>query len=215
LQIVTLTSIKRANILVDNKGCIKLADFGASKKVVKLATISELAPPTTGWLQRSFVRWVIKWQANSVGCTVIEMATGKPPWSQQFQEVAALFHIGTTKSHPPIPEHLSHQWQGFSPHVLQKEPTLRPNATELLKHPFVLTCENQGGLDDSEDIQQQATADGHLQQQQQQANRGNTELRSVKKYMETDWPGQLEANWGAWEGFILFFQRLPILGEEF
>jgi mitogen-activated protein kinase kinase kinase len=33
--------IKGANILVDNRGCIKLANFGASKKVVKLATISE------------------------------------------------------------------------------------------------------------------------------------------------------------------------------
>jgi mitogen-activated protein kinase kinase kinase len=41
LQIGTLTSITGANILVDNKGCIKLADFGASKKVVQLATISE------------------------------------------------------------------------------------------------------------------------------------------------------------------------------
>ncbi|CAM6024521.1 unnamed protein product, partial [Sphagnum balticum] len=118
------------------------------------------------------------WQANSVGCTVIEMATGKPPWRQQFQEVAALFHIGTTNSHPPIPEHLSHQGKDFLLECLQREPTLRPSATELLKHPFVLTCENQGGLDDSEDIQQQAAADGHLQQQQ--ANRGNTELRSVK-----------------------------------
>ncbi|KAI5422169.1 Mitogen-activated protein kinase kinase kinase 3 [Lathyrus oleraceus] len=32
--------IKGANILVDNKGCIKLADFGASKQVVELATMS-------------------------------------------------------------------------------------------------------------------------------------------------------------------------------
>jgi hypothetical protein len=58
------------------------------------------------------------------------------------------------------------------------EPTLRPSVTELLKHPFVLTCEIQGGLDGSEDIQQQAAADGHLQQQP--PNRGNTELPSVK-----------------------------------
>jgi serine/threonine protein kinase len=120
------------------------------------------------------------WQADmsSVGCTGIEMATGKRPWSQQFQEVVALFHIGTANSHPPIPEHLSHQGKDFLLKYLQRETTLRPSATELLKHPFVLTCEIQGGLDGSEDIQQQQAADGHLQQQR--ANRGNTELRSVK-----------------------------------
>jgi serine/threonine protein kinase len=41
LQIGIVTSIKGANILVDSKGCIKLADFGASEQVVKLATISQ------------------------------------------------------------------------------------------------------------------------------------------------------------------------------
>ncbi len=68
--------------------------------------------------------------------------------------------------------------EGAHTECLQREPTLRPSATELLKHPLVLTCEIQGGLDGFEDIQQQAAADGHLQQQR--ANRGNTELRSVK-----------------------------------
>jgi len=92
----------------------------------------------------------------SVGCTVIEMATGKPPWSQLYQEVltwiflrhsnlindwllwfdlsltlftysssssfqvAALFHIGTTKSHPPIPDHLSVEAKDFLLKCLQK-----------------------------------------------------------------------------------------------
>lgn len=32
--------IQGANILVDNKGCIKLADFGASKRVVELVLLA-------------------------------------------------------------------------------------------------------------------------------------------------------------------------------
>jgi serine/threonine protein kinase len=65
------------------------------------------------------------------------MATGKPPWSQQYQEVALLFHVGTTKSHPPIPEHLSPEAKDFLLKCLQKEPELRSTASDLLKHPFV------------------------------------------------------------------------------
>jgi mitogen-activated protein kinase kinase kinase len=122
--------IKGANILVDNKGCSKLADFGTPKKVVKLATISEASSmkSTPYWTAPELIRQMgHNWQADmwSVGCTVIEMATGKPPWSQQFPEVAALFHIGTTKSHPPIPERLSHQGKDFVFKCLQREPTLR------------------------------------------------------------------------------------------
>ncbi|XWS42412.1 hypothetical protein CRYUN_Cryun16bG0012400 [Craigia yunnanensis] len=61
------------------------------------------------------------------------MATGKPPWSQQYQEVAALLYVGTTKSHPPIPVHLSTEAKDFLLTCLQKEPDLRPAASELLK----------------------------------------------------------------------------------
>jgi mitogen-activated protein kinase kinase kinase len=78
---------------------------------------------TPYWMAPEVIRQTgHNWQADmwSVGCTVIEMATGKPPWSQHFQEVAALFHIGTTKSH---------QGKDFLLKCLQREATLRPSAT--------------------------------------------------------------------------------------
>ncbi|CAL5353534.1 unnamed protein product [Camellia sinensis] len=68
-----------------------------------------------------------------VGCTVIEMATEKPLWSQQYQEVAALFHIGTTKSHPPIPKYLSAEAIDFLLKCLKKEPNLRLVVSNLLQ----------------------------------------------------------------------------------
>ncbi|KAG5044298.1 hypothetical protein JHK87_008213 [Glycine soja] len=143
--------IKGANILVDNKGCIKLADFGASKQVVELATISgaKSMKGTPYWMAPEVILQTgHSFSADiwSVGCTVIEMATGKPPWSQQYQqEVAALFHIGTTKSHPPIPDHLSAAAKDFLLKCLQKEPILRSSASELLQHPFV-TGEHMNSL---------------------------------------------------------------------
>ncbi|XP_057249673.1 mitogen-activated protein kinase kinase kinase NPK1 isoform X1 [Beta vulgaris subsp. vulgaris] len=133
--------IKGANILVDNKGCIKLADFGASKKVVELATMTgaKSMKGTPYWMAPEVILQTgHNFSADiwSVGCTVIEMATGKPPWCQ-YQEVQALFHIGTTKSHPPIPEHLSDDAKDFLSKCLQKEPCLRASASALLQHPFV------------------------------------------------------------------------------
>ncbi|CAL1393503.1 unnamed protein product [Linum trigynum] len=143
--------IKGANILVDNKGCIKLADFGASKQVVELATISgaKSMKGTPYWMAPEVIRQTgHSFSADiwSVGCTVIEMATGRPPWSQQYQEVAALYHIGSTKSHPEIPEHLSAEAKDFLLKCLQKEPDTRLDASELLKHPFVI---GENGVSDT------------------------------------------------------------------
>uniref|UniRef100_A0A2N9GYT9 DC1 domain-containing protein n=1 Tax=Fagus sylvatica TaxID=28930 RepID=A0A2N9GYT9_FAGSY len=73
--------------------------------------------------------------------------------------VDALFYIGTWKSHPPIPKHLSVEAKDFLLKCLQKEPNLRPAASELLQviivlgllyiqlsHWFVLTLLNTMGL---------------------------------------------------------------------
>ncbi|CAI0466246.1 unnamed protein product [Linum tenue] len=140
--------IKGANILVDNKGCIKLADFGASKKVVELATMNcaKSMKGTPYWMAPEVILQTgHSFSADiwSVGCTVIEMATGKPPWSQQYQEVAALFHIGTTKSHPPIPEHLSAQAKDFLLKCLQKYVLLSFSSLLYMQHPFVTEDYNE------------------------------------------------------------------------
>ncbi|KAB5529318.1 hypothetical protein DKX38_019399 [Salix brachista] len=134
--------IKGANILVDNKGCIKLADFGASKQVVEVATVSgaKSMKGTPYWMAPEVILQTghgFSADIWSVGCTVIEMATGKPPWSQQYQEVAALFYIGSTKSHPEIPGHLTPEAKDFLLKCLHKEPNMRPEASQLLQHPFV------------------------------------------------------------------------------
>ncbi|XP_020886925.1 mitogen-activated protein kinase kinase kinase 3 [Arabidopsis lyrata subsp. lyrata] len=134
--------IKGANILVDNKGCIRLADFGASKKVVELATVNgaKSMKGTPYWMAPEVILQTgHSFSADiwSVGCTVIEMATGKPPWSEQYQQFAAVLHIGRTKAHPPIPEDLSPEAKDFLLKCLHKEPSLRLSATELIQHPFV------------------------------------------------------------------------------
>ncbi|CAH2054886.1 unnamed protein product [Thlaspi arvense] len=134
--------IKGANILVDNKGCIRLADFGASKKVVELATVNgaKSMKGTPYWMAPEVILQTgHSFSADiwSVGCTVIEMATGKPPWSEQYQQFAAVLHIGRTKAHPPIPEDLSPEAKDFLLKCLHKEPSLRLSASELLQHPFV------------------------------------------------------------------------------
>jgi serine/threonine protein kinase len=50
----------------------------------------------------------------SLGCTVIEMATGKPPWSGEFSEqISALFNIATTTDPPPLPDYLSEDAKHF------------------------------------------------------------------------------------------------------
>ncbi|CAA6670058.1 unnamed protein product [Spirodela intermedia] len=120
-----------ANILVDNKGCIKLADFGASKRVAKLATLNaaKSMKGTPYWMAPEvIVQTGHSFSADiwSVGCTVIEMATGKPPWSQQYQEVAVLYHIGTT-SHIRRSREFIPRGEGFLLRCLQKVFKLQRN----------------------------------------------------------------------------------------
>lgn len=52
-------------------------------------------------------------------------------------QVAAIFKIGNSKEIPEIPDHLSNDAKSFIRLCLQRDPSARPTASQLLDHPFV------------------------------------------------------------------------------
>ncbi|OVA05829.1 Protein kinase domain [Macleaya cordata] len=131
--------IKGANILVDPNGRVKLADFGMAKHITgQSAPLSFKGSPY--WMAPEVIKnsngcnlAVDIW---SLGCTVLEMATTKPPWSQ-YEGIAAMFKIGNSKELPAIPDHLSDDGKDFVKQCLQRNPLHRPTAAQLLEHPFM------------------------------------------------------------------------------
>ena len=110
--------IKGANVLVDNNGTCKLSDFGSSKNMgtsINSEKYNSLKG-TANWMapevikQTGHGRYADIW---SLGCTVLEMMTGKPPWHQFGNPVYTMYHIAKKGMPPPLPEDLSKDLQEF------------------------------------------------------------------------------------------------------
>eukprot|EP01017_Pseudomicrothorax_dubius_P050829 TRINITY_DN9681_c0_g1_i1.p1 TRINITY_DN9681_c0_g1~~TRINITY_DN9681_c0_g1_i1.p1 ORF type:complete len:498 (-),score=111.85 TRINITY_DN9681_c0_g1_i1:232-1725(-) len=135
--------IKGANVLITTDAICKLADFGSAKKIVGMNETEKYQSlrGTAYWMapevirQSGHGRHADIW---SVGCTVLEMATGKPPWSEIDNQIAAMFHIAQTESLPAIPAHLSPEAKDFLKCCFRRNPLERPNVCKLLKHPFIV-----------------------------------------------------------------------------
>ncbi|KAM7259677.1 hypothetical protein ACFE04_015418 [Oxalis oulophora] len=130
--------VKGANILVDPSGRVKLADFGLAKYITgPSCPLSLKGSPY--WMAPEVIMNVKGYNLAvdiwSLGCTIIEMATTKPPWSQ-YERAAAMFKV-TSIELPAIPEILSEVGRDFVRLCLQKNPARRPTALQLLDHAFV------------------------------------------------------------------------------
>lgn len=139
--------IKGANILVDNKGGIKISDFGISKKVEATNLLSasgsnKSRPSMQGsvfWMapevvkQTSYTRKADIW---SLGCLVIEMMTGNHPYPD-LSQLQAIFKIGGAKAMPTIPEDASDDAKAFLMSTFEMDQNKRPSAEELLLTPFL------------------------------------------------------------------------------
>nr|XP_056713600.1 mitogen-activated protein kinase kinase kinase 3-like [Euleptes europaea] len=133
--------IKGANILRDSSGNVKLGDFGASKRIQTICMSGTGMKSVTGtpyWMSPEVISgegYGRKADIWSVGCTVVEMLTEKPPWAE-FEAMAAIFKIATQPTKPQLPDGVSDCCRNFLKIIFVEEKR-RPTAEEILRHSFV------------------------------------------------------------------------------
>ncbi|KAG0213419.1 hypothetical protein BGX28_004475 [Mortierella sp. GBA30] len=130
--------LKAANILTTKNGNVKLSDFGVSLNLkVKESDFGAVAG-TPNWMAPEVIELKGASPASdiwSLGCTIIEMLTGRPPYADLLA-MTTLFRI-VEDERPPLPSNLSMDLLDFLCQCFQKDPTLRPSAGALGRHVWI------------------------------------------------------------------------------
>ncbi|KAL1216987.1 Mitogen-activated protein kinase kinase kinase 17 [Cardamine amara subsp. amara] len=133
--------VKGSNVVLAEKGEAKIADFGCSKRVdpefesTVMGTPAFMAPEVARGEKQGKESDI--W---AVGCTVIEMATGSPPWTEAREDpVSVLYRVGYCGETPELPCLLTEEAKDFLEKCLKREAKERWTATQLLNHPFLNT----------------------------------------------------------------------------
>lgn len=152
--------IKPENILLDHNGVIKYVDFGAAKviarqgrtlvqKLAASATANKSMTGTPMYMSPEVITGdnpghdgaVDVW---SLGCVILEMVTGRRPWSNLDNEWAIMYNIA--QGNPPQlpgPDQLSQQGIDFLKRCFIRDPKKRASAVELLQHEWIMCIRNQ------------------------------------------------------------------------
>ncbi|KAI9304534.1 kinase-like domain-containing protein, partial [Cunninghamella echinulata] len=131
--------LKAANILTTKKGDIKLTDFGVSLNLkIKQEDGKGTPAGTPNWMAPEVIEMkgaCPKSDIWSLGCTIIELLTGKPPYADLIS-MSALYHIVEDEC-PPLPTGISQYLLDFLKLCFKKDPNSRPTASELLSHSWL------------------------------------------------------------------------------
>lgn len=136
--------VKAANVLINSDGLMKIADFGASKRFDTTSITSGLKG-TPQWMSPEVIKgtemtsgWA-KSDIWGVGCVLVELLTGRIPFSKYENPMTAMFHIANGEV-PSLEEvDASKHAVDFLRKCFALDPSLRPSAEELISHPFLCT----------------------------------------------------------------------------
>lgn len=138
--------VKGANVLVDPKHMsVKLCDYGAAG-LLKSGHTSQgglvSSHGTPAYMSPEVIRgepYGRKADVWSFGCTVIEMASGLPPWAEleDCNAFTLMFKIASTQATPMLPNDIGECGQALIRACLTRAYDERPSAAALLDHPFV------------------------------------------------------------------------------
>ena len=135
--------VKPANMLVTLDGTLKLSDFGTCKTIATNKSMQSTmhVTGTVPYMAPEAIRGQCTAASDvwALGCSVVEMASGAPPWSEVAltEPMALLFHIGLGQSTPSVPTHLSAAGQDFVSQCLTVDFRQRVSCEALLRHAFV------------------------------------------------------------------------------
>ncbi|KDQ26670.1 hypothetical protein PLEOSDRAFT_30777, partial [Pleurotus ostreatus PC15] len=131
--------LKAANILTTKTGNVKLADFGVSLNMRAMEREMTDVAGTPNWMAPEVIELKgasPKSDIWSLGCTVIELLTGRPPYAEMENSMSVMFRI-VEDAMPPLPEGCSPICEDFLKLCFNKDPEKRPGAEMLCEHPWL------------------------------------------------------------------------------